>query len=78
MYQNPDQWEPEVEKLINSVDNGSVSFTINLNFDIQNLTDLRSFGIFPKIRPWKKLTKKKHLSVLNVVSKNLSIKGYMF
>lgn len=46
-----------MEKLIKSVDNGSVSFTINLNFDIQNLIDLRSSGIFPKIRSQKKLTK---------------------
>lgn len=46
-----------MEKLIKSVDNGNVSFMINLNFDIQNLIDLRSFGIFPKIRSQKKLTK---------------------
>lgn len=46
-----------MEKLIKSVDNGSVSFIINLNFNIQNLIDLRSFGIFPKIRSQKKLTK---------------------
>lgn len=49
--------EPKVEKLIKSVDNRSVSFMTNLNFDIQNLIDLRSFGIFPKIRLQKKLTK---------------------
>lgn len=57
MYQNLDHWEPKVEKLIKSVDNGSDSFMININFDIQNLIDFISFGIFPKIRPWKKLTK---------------------
>lgn len=46
-----------MEKLIKSVDNGSVSFVINLNFNILNLIDFRSFGIFPKIRPQKKLTR---------------------
>lgn len=49
--------EPKVEKLIRSVDNGSVFLMINLNFDIQNLIDLRSFGIFPKIRSQKQLIK---------------------
>lgn len=32
----------------------NVYFMITLNFDVQNLIDFRSFGIFPKIRPWKK------------------------
>lgn len=49
--------EPKVEKLIRSVDNGNVFLMINLNFDIQNLIDLRSFGIFPKMRSQKKLIK---------------------
>jgi len=57
VHQNSDPWEPKVAKLIKSVNNGSVSFMINLNFDIQNLIDFRSFGTFPKIRSWKKLTK---------------------
>lgn len=38
----------QVEKPIKSDNNGGVSFMINLNFDIQNLIDFRSFGIFPK------------------------------
>lgn len=38
----------QVEKLIKSDDNEGVSFMITLNFDIQNLIDFRSLGIFPK------------------------------
>lgn len=48
---------PRWKSLLKSVDNWSVSFMINLNFDIQNLIDLRSSGIFPKIRSQKKFTK---------------------
>lgn len=56
--------EPKVGKLIKSVDNGNVSFMINLNFDIQNFIELRSLGIFPKIRSQKKLTKSSTLVFL--------------
>lgn len=46
-----------MEKLIkNTYDGKNVYFMITLNFDIQNLIDFRSRGIFPKIRPWKKKT----------------------
>lgn len=71
------QQEPKVEMLIKSLDNGSVSFMINLNFDIQNLIDLRSFGIFPKIRSQKKLTKSSTVVFLMGFQKNLYVKGYM-